>query len=71
MCYSGKCLYETHMGDCKVIRFEKVKELTGKTACYIGGFYTSEEEEKEYIEDLNNGVINKCQNIITKNGLSF
>ena len=71
MCYSGMCLYESHTGECRVIHFEKIKDLTGKTACYIGGFCENAEADKEYIKDLQNGVILKYQDIITQNKLSF
>ena len=71
MCYSGRCLYETHMGDCRIRYFDKVRELTGKSACYIGGICEDEKEYKEFINDLNNGIINKYQNLIMENNLGF
>lgn len=46
MCYSGLCLYENHMGDCRVKDFKKIHELTGCHACYIGG-------KPEIIEEYN------------------
>lgn len=50
MCYSGLCLYENHMGDCRVKDFKKIQELTGYYACYIGGKPETIEEYEEFKE---------------------
>ena len=50
MCYSGKCSFENHMGDCTARDFNKFKSETGERACYVGGFPDCEEAEK-YIEE--------------------
>lgn len=71
MCYSGKCMYETHMGDCRIKSFDKVRELTGKDPCYIGGCYRCKEEEKEYEQDVKDGKIDVWESILEENKLYY
>lgn len=70
MCYSGRCQYEGHMGDCRVSEYKKIKDLTGHDACYIGGGGNALPEEIEaWEEDYKNGNISKWDQQIRENRL--
>lgn len=47
------------MGDCRVSDFQKVKEITGHSACYIGGHCECPEEEEIWDKDYKDGNIEK------------
>jgi len=47
MCYSGKCRWENHMGDC---RFPNDKEVRAKYPLQLCDI-PYDEDEKEYLDD--------------------
>lgn len=71
MCYSGRCIYENHMGDCRVNDYKEIKNITGHSACYIGEQLMCEEEEKCWNRDYELGNITKWRNQIRDNGLTW
>lgn len=72
MCYSGYCYFENHMGDCRVIDYDGIKELTGFSACYIGGGECNHPETQEAWESAyKEGNIDKWIESIRENKLIF
>ena len=70
MCY-GTCGFENHMGDCQIFSFERIKELTGYDACFIGGNSSCEEENELFDEPSKNGEIDKMTDIILKHRMGL
>lgn len=73
MCY-GNCFFKNFIGECTITDFKKIEELTGQSACYIGGADIDihcKEEEKMWNEDLENGNIDKWIKIIRDNKLEW
>ena len=60
MCYSGKCLFEDHMGNCQVWNYKEFKYRYGYPACQVGDSYeydgpkdlTFYNEHKEEFKDI-------------------
>ena len=38
MCYTGRCEFENHMGECTISNYEKFKEKYSYTSCFVGGY---------------------------------
>jgi len=57
MCYSGRCHWEGHMGDCNFPTHKAVREKYPLPVC---GIDVQSEEEQEYVND----VIEDIKNIL-------
>jgi len=53
MCYSGRCMWEDHMGDCRFPRNKEVKEKYPLPVCEMN---VQSEEEQEYVAEANADV---------------
>lgn len=65
MCYSGKCWFEDHMGDCRSWKYDSLFRNVPKHwgVCTLGEFSRHPEEE-EYIEQQkHNLVFQYCQKL--------
>lgn len=67
MCYSGKCIFEDYMGDCRSWEYDRIFRNVPRhwNICIIGEFAT-EPDEEEYIEQQkHNLVFQYCQKLAT------
>lgn len=70
MCYSGRCSFEGYIGICRVKDYVEIMNLTGRSACYIGGGECScREEEEMWQTDYDKGNISKWKKAIRENKL--
>ena len=53
MCYTGRCHWEDHMGDCK---FPFQKEVREKYPLPVCGMGIQSEEEQEYVDEANEDI---------------
>ena len=45
MCYSARCLFEDHMGNCQVYNYKEFEHKYGYKACQVGGSYEYDSPE--------------------------
>lgn len=60
MCYTGRCIWEDHMGDCK---FPTQKEVREKYPLPVCGIDVQNEEEQKYVDDANEDIKNILENL--------
>lgn len=63
MCYSGRCHWEGHMGDCS---FPTQKEVRDKYPLPVCGIDVQSEAEQEYVDDANKEIREILKNIKKK-----
>ena len=61
MCYSGRCIWEDFMGDCKFPTAKAVREKYPLTVCGMG---IQSEEEQEYVDEANEDIKEILKNIL-------
>lgn len=71
MCYSGRCYFECYDGECSIINFDQVQDLTGEHACYIGRGEADSESQEQYALDEKAGNIDKWIGQIIDNNLTI
>lgn len=64
MCYSGRCIWEDFMGNCKFPSYKEVREKYKYPNC---GMDVQSPEEQEYVNDIDKDIKsilekrNKCE----------
>jgi len=60
MCYTGKCMFENHVGDCTIINFKAVEKELIHPACFWGGIPECDENYEKYLTMVLEGTVEKA-----------